>query len=93
MMDIKNVSSGSYPLQGLQGTVETGRARAEENVASSSADTLKLSQGTSQVKQTMMTGDDIRSDRVEKIQSMLANNTYTLPGSDSLAGAMLREVY
>lgn len=96
-MAIKKV--GGYGSSSVQSSRGVGRKSATRKGSSTSdasgaSDRVQLSRGyqeMAEIKKVLMTGDDVRTERVEEIQNQVENNTYEVQ-PDKVAEKMLDEM-
>jgi flagellar biosynthesis anti-sigma factor FlgM len=97
-MDIKKVgdyvSSTVQQNQGVNQKVATEDKAASLKNVGGAPDKLQLSKGYQEMVQTkkvLMTGDDVRADRVEQVRNQVENKTYEVQ-PDKVAEKMLDEM-
>lgn len=94
-MNIKKVTP--YSSESVRGTSRTAtKADGEDRTAvgGASSDRVELSsdyQGIVQAKKTMMTGDDVRTEKVENLRYQLEGGEYVVNPED-VAASMMEEI-
>jgi len=94
-MNIKKIAP--YSTESVQGTSGTSTKVSGDGkstlAAGASSDRLELSsdyQGIVQAKKTMMTGDDVRTEKVEFFRGQVESGEYTV-NPDEVAASMMEE--
>lgn len=99
-MDIKNVSTYSNQKSAmvqdaeLKAAEQTKAPSTKLNAAGEASDRVELSKGYQEIdkiKKVVMEMEDVRTERVEQIRSMIQNGTYQVD-SGQVAGSILDEL-